>query len=179
VHPKTLQVAYSHVRSTIPNLIFSNDKPNYDIILHIGLAHNRTFYTLETLAHRDGYNRKDINGDTMADDTLWNDVYKSAEILHSSFDTEDVWRRWKAGLMGEDVRPSDDPGRYLCDFVYYTSLVEYWRHEKEGGRPVMFLHVPEGYGEGEVERGRRVAVGLIEALVGSLVKAGGKHEKRE
>lgn len=113
----------------------------------------------------------------MADDTLWNDVYKSAEILHSSFDTEDVWRRWKAGLMGEDVRPSDDPGRYLCDFVYYTSLVEYWRHEKEGGRPVMFLHVPEGYGEGEVERGRRVAVGLIEALVGSLVKARGKHEK--
>lgn len=113
----------------------------------------------------------------MADDTLWKDTYKSPEILHPSFDTEDVWRRWKAGLMGEDVRPSGDPGRYLCDFVYYTSMVEYWRHEREGRRPVMFLHVPAGFGEVEVERGGRVAVGLIEALVGSLVKAGGKHEE--
>jgi len=106
----------------------------------------------------------------MADDTLWKNSYESPEILHSSFDTEDVWRRWKAGLTGEDIRPSNDPGRYLCDFVYYTSMVEYWRRETEGRRPVMFLHVPAGYGEEEVERGRRVAVGLIEALVGSLIK---------
>lgn len=113
----------------------------------------------------------------MANDSLWKDTYRSPKILRTGFDTEDVWRRWKAGLVDEDVRPSDDPGRYLCDFVYYTSLVEYWRHGSEGRRPVMFLHVPAGYGEEDVEKGRRVAVGLVEALVGNLVKAKGKHEE--
>lgn len=67
----------------------------------------------------------------------------------------------------EDLRPSDDPGRYLCDFVYYTSMVEYWRRDSESARPVMFLHVPDGTTDQELARGRKVALGLIEALVAS------------
>lgn len=72
--------------------------------------------------------------------------------------------------MDEDLRPSDDPGRYLCDFIYYTSMVEYWRRDHEGRRPVMFLHVPAGNTEEDLERGRKVVMGLIEALVWSLSK---------
>ena len=184
LHP--IQVSYQHVRSTVPELIFSNDAsqdtspsppaskthPRYDIVLHIGMAYGRDFYTLETQAHRDGYTKKDIHDRTMADDKLWKEDYQSPEVLHTGFDAKDVWRRWKAGLMDEDLRPSNDPGRYLCDFIYYTSMVEYWRHDRDGGRPVMFLHVPAGCAEEDLERGRRVAVGLIEALVGNLVKGG-------
>ena len=169
------------------------------------MASGRKFYTLETRAHRDGYKSKDIDRQTMDGDTYWEETYGAPEILHTSFDTEDVWRRWKSELMvrsshpspllsalssvplflpfffppkgpsidclrkqNEDLRPSTDAGYYLCDFTYYTSLLEYWRRDPEGERPVMFLHVPGGAGEEDVEKGRKVAVGLIEALVGSL-----------
>ena len=67
----------------------------------------------------------------------------------------------------EDLRPSDDPGRYLCDFVYYTSMVEYWRRDHKSARPVMFLHVPDGTTDRDLARGKKVALGLIEALIAS------------
>lgn len=117
-------------------------RPNYDIVLNIGLAPGRKFYTLETLAHRDGYNRKDVEGKTLVNDTFWQDEYNAPEILLTSSDTEDVWRRWKSGLMSEDVRPSNNAGHYLCDFTYYACMLEYWRRNPKGQRPCMFLHVP-------------------------------------
>lgn len=109
----------------------------------------------------------------MKDDTLWKDEYRSPGKLHPTFDPEEVWRQWKTRLPDEDLRPSHDPGRFLCDFVYYTSMVEYWRHARS--RPVMFLHVPAGYAADDLERGRRVAVGLVEALVASLGKDGDRE----
>lgn len=76
----------------------SAGNPQYDIVLHIGVAGGHDYYTLETLAHRDNYTKKDINGETMEDDGLWQNEYKAPAILHTSFDTKDVWRRWKSGL---------------------------------------------------------------------------------
>ena len=78
------------------------------------------------------------------------------------------------GLMhnqDEDLRPSNDPGRYVCDFIYYTSMVEYWRLDHKSVRPVMFLHVPEKSTDEDVARGKKVALGLIEALVSSRQRA--------
>lgn len=40
----------------------------------------------------------------------------------------------------------------------------------------MFLHVPGGVEDEDVERGRRVALGLIGALVGSLKSGSGRGE---
>lgn len=67
----------------------------------------------------------------------------------------------------EDLRPSNDPGRFLCDFIYYTSMVEYWRRDCTDSGPVMFLHVPDGIGAEDVARGKKVTLGLIEALLAS------------
>jgi pyroglutamyl-peptidase len=152
------------------------ETPNYDMILNIGMAPGRKFFTLETCAHRDGYNKKDVEGKTLERDTLWKEVYKSPEILHTSFDTEDVWRRWKSGLVGEDVRPSNNAGHYLCDFTYYACMLEYWRRDPDGQRPCIFLHVPGGWSAEDVLRGKEVALGLIAACVGSE-KARGKDTK--
>jgi len=153
------------------------ETPNYDIILNIGMAPGRKFFTLETCAHRDGYNKRDVEGKTMEGDTFWKEEYKSPEIPHTSFDTEDVWRRWKLDLMDEDVRPSNDAGHYLCDFTYYTSILEYWRRDSQGWRPCMFLHVPGGWGAEDVRQGRGVALGLIAACVGSEMTR--QKEKRK
>lgn len=170
IHTHTeIPVSYAYVRSIIPELVFSKDgrKPNYDIVLNIGLAPGRKFYTLETLAHRDGYDRKDEDGKSLEGDTFWQREYNAPERLHTSFDTEDVWRRWKSGLMDVDLRPSNNAGHYLCDFTYYACMLEYWRRDPKGPRPCMFLHVPSGLEEEDIRRGRDVALGLISALVAS------------
>lgn len=170
-----IDVRYATVRHLIPKLLFHNDatthasESKYDVVLHIGLATRRDFYTLETCAHRDGYTKPDIDGQTLEDDPLWRDEYHAPEILCPTFDTADVWRRWKSKLIKEDIRPSDDAGHYLCDFIYYASMLEYWRRDINGKLPGMFLHVPGGVHEEDLVRGRRVAVGLIVALVESEV----------
>ena len=153
------------------------ESPNYDIVLNIGMAPGRKFYTLETCAHRDEYNRPDVEGKTLQGDTYWRDEYGSPEILHTGFDTGDVWRRWKSGFTNEDVRPSNNAGRYLCDFTYYASMLEYWRRDANGTRPCMFLHVPGGWKEKDILRGREVALGLIAACVASQRSRGSEGKQ--
>ena len=167
--PEPITVSYAYVRKIIPELLFPTDgiKPNYDIVLNIGLAPGRKFYTLETQAHRDGYNKKDEDGKTLEGDTFWQREYNAPERLHTSFNTEDVWRRWKSKLMNVDLRPSNNAGHYLCDFTYYACMLEYWRRGPKRQRPCMFLHVPSGQDEEDIRRGRDVALGLITALVAS------------
>jgi pyroglutamyl-peptidase len=67
-------------------------------------------------------------------------------------------------LQGEDLRLSDDAGRYLCEFTHYTSMVEYWRKNPEGDRPVVFLHVPGQVDEVHLEKGKQVVLSLIASL---------------
>ena len=179
-HSEPLVVSYAYVRKTIPELLFPKDglKPKYDIVLNIGLAPGRTFYTLETLAHRDGYIKKDVDGQTLEGDTFWQREYKAPERLSTSFKTQDVWRRWKSGLVNMDLRPSHNAGHYLCDFTYYASMLEFWRREPAGQRPCMFLHVPNGIEEEDIARGREVALGLIAAIVASEV-AGDRRTRNE
>ncbi|KAI4254680.1 MAG: hypothetical protein LQ352_002954 [Teloschistes flavicans] len=207
-----IPVKYHSVREIVPRILFpvkfptgAPDEPNgplsseyaatagsaieegkspWDFVLHIGMAAPRRYYTLETCAHRDGYVAKDEAGETMEDDTRWSDGYKSPEILKPAFDFEDVWRRWKSDLIGVDVRPSNDAGHYLCDFIYYSSLVEFWRRDPDagaagGGAHVMFLHVPGYVGEVDIEMGRKVALGLIAAMVASTRRQGKKGSAEE
>ena len=178
-HPP-ITVSYAHVREIIPELLFPKDgsKPRYDIVLNIGLAPGRNFYTLETLAHRDGYIKRDEDGKSLENDTFWRVELKAPERLHTSFDTEEVWRRWKSRLTNLDLRPSNNAGHYLCDFTYYACMLEYWRRQPRGPRPCMFLHVPSGLEEKDIERGREVALGLIYALVASEM-AGNRSKNAE
>ena len=73
-------------------------RPNYDVVLFIGMAAPRQFYTLETHAHRDGYLFPDVDGETMEGDRVWTGMEAPA-VLGTGFDTEDVWRRWKGGCV--------------------------------------------------------------------------------
>lgn len=149
-----------------------------DIILHLGLAAGRTFYTLERQSPRGPYNqKKDVDGKIFTPDENQAAWSTCPEMLKPTFDTEDVWRRWRSHLLplGEsaDARPSDDPGNFLCGFIYYASMAWFWkRHEWRGERPVMFLHVPDCPTEKDVQVGREVAIGLVRALVESRVAKG-------
>lgn len=125
-HPAPIKVSYEIVRETVPKLLFPESStetsgsphafneqsnhvrlskldPKFDIVLHIGMAPGRKFFALETCAHRDGYDRPDVKGETMEGDTLWTEKYHAPSTLRPDFDTEDVWQKWKSGLV---VRPS-------------------------------------------------------------------------
>ncbi|MCJ1405051.1 hypothetical protein MMC11_008277 [Xylographa trunciseda] len=194
-HPSAIPVSYAAVRAIVPALLFPASKtstpqasaapatPNFDLTLLIGVAPGRGDFSLETQARRDGYGKEDVTGETWEGDTLWKrgkeeGGYGAPEVLATGVEKGEVWRRWRLGLPSFPLRLSTDAGHYLCEFIYYTGLVEYWRRDPEGERPVMFLHVPKGLEEEDVDKGRRVAEGLIQAVVGSW-EAVGENKRKE
>ncbi|KAH7085239.1 pyroglutamyl peptidase-like protein type I [Paraphoma chrysanthemicola] len=203
VHHEAVRVAYNHVVDFVPKLLPPNNpiNPKPDIILHIGLAAGRKYFTLEQGAHGRGFgNIPDVDGerfpDSQAEKTFPCSKYPT--VLKTSFDTSDVLARWKANLGytsvegnasdddSPDVRLSPDAGNFLCGFIYYNSLAHYYSI-KEDERPVAFLHVPDlTYSEDKLREGWDVAVALIKALVeskrynGVIDKSTGQDvEKRE
>ncbi|KAF2257721.1 pyroglutamyl peptidase-like protein type I [Lojkania enalia] len=181
VHHEPIRVAYYSVLDLVPRLLSPQNPmtPTPDIILHIGLAAGRDFFTLEQGAHRRGYGEiPDVDGekfvDEVADERFPPAIYPP--LLQTCFDTETALKRWKDNLgysafssrpeEGKpDVRLSPDAGNFLCGFIYYNSLAHYYTLN-ENERPVAFLHVPDlSDGKGKLDVGRRVAIGLIRALV--------------
>ncbi|KAK3500628.1 hypothetical protein B0T13DRAFT_510718 [Neurospora crassa] len=75
----------------------------------------------------------------------------------------------KGGNKGEKLVISEDPGRYLCDFIYYSSLAELYKRKAE--KKVVFLHVPCEVGkDGEYVRiGQELMLGLVRSVAEWLV----------
>jgi pyroglutamyl-peptidase len=176
-HPHPIRVAYQAVYDIIPKLLTPVEgEKQPDIILHIGLAAGRPFYTLERQSPRSPYwTSRDVDGRIFSQektDELW-PLLKFPQFLKPTFDVEDVYKRWKSHLSDSriDIRPSSDPGNFLCGFIYYMSMSWFWRKQAEE-RPVMFLHVPLLVGDEQVEEGKGVAIGLIKALVESRAELG-------
>lgn len=143
---------------------------NYDLVLHIGLAAGRKVFTMERQSMREPYwQKEDILGQVFskeATEKTWPSS-KYPGILKPTFDSHDLWLKWRDNVSDAlDVRISDDPGNYLCGFIYYSSMAWYWG-QKTKERPVMFLHVPDLPTEELVAGGREVAVGLIRAMAES------------
>ncbi|KAI6717251.1 hypothetical protein PZA11_005426 [Diplocarpon coronariae] len=168
VHPEPVKVAYKEVRELVPRL-WEGRKIDYAI--HIGMASGRKFYSVERRGHRDGYSMKDVDhkllGDAErrkleGDDWIWNGM---PEELLSSVDVDDVWNRWRSALPSQDVRVSEDAGRYLCDFIYFSSLAHLTKEGED--RRVVFLHVPVRADEEAIENGIEVTLELIRAIVQS------------
>lgn len=187
VHHEPIRVAYHAVTSLVPALL-PPENPMYpapDIILHIGLAAGRQFFTLEKGAHGRGYGKiPDVDGRKFEDDAA-EKLFPRAEyppVLHTSFDVDDVLLRWRAHLgysdpsqqdhRCPDVRLSPDAGNFMCGFIYWNSMAHYFSI-KEDERPVVFLHVPDLSDSLEkMQKGREAAIALIKALVESRRKVG-------
>lgn len=173
IPPEPIEVSYRAVQSFAEQWL---ENCEYDLILHIGLAAGRPFFTLEQQSMREPYwEKKDVDGVVFSKqetEALW-PVDDFPPILKPTFDCNDVWLRWRWNITDEhlDIRPSDDPGNYLCGFIYYYSMAWFWGREcKE--RPVIFLHVPDLPSEEKIAGGREVAIGLIRAMVESRLKKG-------
>lgn len=58
------------------------------------------------------------------------------ECLQTTFDLDKVLEKVSGKQADVQFDVSSDAGRYLCDFIYYTSL-------HVNSTPVLFVHVPE------------------------------------
>lgn len=187
-------MAYKDVRALIPQLLQSHIGA-IDLVLHIGMASGRQYYTMEKHAHRDGYDcNKDLDScvvSTAESSAAFADV---GEVLTTGLEFEEVFQRWRANVLGSpgvsplldgvDVRRSDNAGYYLCDYTYFNSLAWFARRGAEVGdrgggeesRPAMFLHIPAESGGDMIEKGRLVALALIRAMADSFAEDGRSFE---
>lgn len=179
LHPEQIRVSYETVSTTVPKLIAQHD-PDY--IMHIGMAGGRDYYTLETLARRDGYRIKDVdNQEGLSEGEAEWRKDGLPETIWTGWDEDDVLARWRGDVArtcpGDEravVRLSRDAGKFLCEFILYTSLAYRTVDARRGDEAALektgkaaFLHVPGGIDEDSILRGRNVAEAAIRAFVGS------------
>ncbi|KAJ5286668.1 hypothetical protein N7478_002354 [Penicillium angulare] len=192
VHPSPIPVAYSSVRETVPAIIddyaAANQGRRPDLIIHIGIATPRPYYSVESLAHRDDYNITDIEGRSGYEEgeKRWKQQGlpallspgRAIPIIERSDDKHNLTEHrggpyppndhflqtWKANASaGLDIRISHDAGHYLCDFIFYTSLALAMQQGQD--RNVLFLHVPGAAEDVDIKRGREITLALIKTMV--------------
>ncbi|KAF2862291.1 peptidase C15, pyroglutamyl peptidase I-like protein [Piedraia hortae CBS 480.64] len=160
--PSPLRVSYRHVSELMPAILDSY-AGSVDMVLHIGMYSGHA-YAVERFGHANGYVRPDLYGalPTEQDERL-------GEKLETSFRVQNVIRKWQeetctAGYNAAECCVSEDAGRFLCDFTYFTTLAWYGKKNKRFtatfDRPVLFLHVPA---DNSVEKGRVFAECLLKA----------------
>ncbi|EMR70692.1 putative pyroglutamyl peptidase type protein [Eutypa lata UCREL1] len=175
VHPEPIRVNYEVVRGLVPKL-WESPQRKIDFALHIGMAGPQPVYSLERLAHRDGYRLKDVDGNFLGDEErrekegdkwVWNDTPTE---LTTELDIKEIYKSWverSPKTEGTALRISDDPGRYMCDFIYFSSLAHLWKQQKP--RKLLFLHVPAGSSPEGVDLGRELVLQLIRSIAESEV----------
>jgi len=139
-----------------------------DYMVHIGMATGRRYYSVERRGHRDGYKMKDVDDELLenVDQEEKNDIWaEMPDELLTSCDIDDTWRRWRVALPDTDIRISEDAGRYLCDFIFFSSLAHLEKHGEE--KRVVFFHVPVDVDEESIQIGIDAVVELIRAMVQS------------
>ncbi|OQN99798.1 hypothetical protein B0A48_14568 [Cryoendolithus antarcticus] len=183
IHPEAIPVRYKDVHDLVPALL-SSYAETIDFVLHIGMASGREWYALESQAHRDGYKNPDVDGNRLPAAHGSIEFGDCSEILTTSTAYDQIMAAWRKNVEAQtafgdlDVRPSDDPGHYLCDYIYFNSLA--WFARKGGSsenangkkRPVLFLHVPADSDDASLKKGVAVTEALLRAIAESLGPVG-------
>jgi pyrrolidone-carboxylate peptidase len=191
-HPSPIPVSYSGVNNELPAILedyaSKHNGKRPDLTIHIGIASKRSYYSVETLAHRDGYRIPDIDGQFGYEtgERIWKreglpltlepgpaqrvNRRERETIPSSNFEIKpyppdshflETWESFTAS--NTDLRISDYAGRYLCEFIFYASLA--LARQDERPLSVLFLHVPGYIDDASLEVGREIAVALIKAMV--------------
>ena len=125
---REIPVVYSEVSSRVPNL-YGELHPS--LCVHFGVSGYDTV-TLENHGKNYGYKLLDVAGQTPPHNLC---VVGGPDCIKTKFDLGRICSKYGETGTGVDIATSEDAGRYLCDFIYYTSL-------HQGGAPVLFVHVP-------------------------------------
>ncbi|KAF4521079.1 hypothetical protein B566_EDAN012378 [Ephemera danica] len=115
-------------RFIIPDRVTSS----CNVMIHVGVSGIASEITLEMQAHRSGYCMLDTKGTVPPCGTC---CQEGEDCIIAAFDVPriSVNVTQKSGLP---ICVSNNAGRYLCEYVYYTSL-------KMDRNRSLFIHVPE------------------------------------
>ncbi|MEK6625236.1 MAG: hypothetical protein AABY86_09725 [Bdellovibrionota bacterium] len=112
---------------------------NYQLIILNGLAVGRNFISFETLAHNQiDSPQADAQGCTIQNQVIYPNAMST---LTSSFPLTQLSSLLENLVgLGHPVQLSCDPGRYLCNYIYYKTL--FALGQKSLPIPCLFIHWP-------------------------------------
>lgn len=123
-------VSYDFVKTQVPNKY-----GDVDFVVHVGVSSLATDIVLETCANNTGYNSNDIDGCCPSDGKC--DFESAEETLNTWLDIDQICQELNCENGSEKLvfSKSNNAGRYLCEFIYYSSL---WKRKGK----CLFVHVP-------------------------------------
>ncbi|KAI9783537.1 MAG: hypothetical protein M1839_003707 [Geoglossum umbratile] len=164
IHRTPVPVAYDHVLKLVPTLY--RQYPAMDYFVHVGVNAEAEDYQIEKRARKGDYVRKDVTGRGFegSDSEFWRSL---PQELSTAVDVDRLIKTAFSGEGTPKVSASEDAGLFLCEFIYYNSLLAAKNLRDEGGRNVsgVFVHVPGGDGPDDIRIGRDVLVAIISELV--------------
>lgn len=148
-------VEYQKVLDLIPSLW---RRHNPELLIHVGVSGMATTVTLEKCGHNHGY--KVLDNLCYCPDSHCC-VQGGPDCIESIVDMDAVCNTVADPQLDVAVSVSKDAGRYLCDFIYYTSL-----HQSHGRSA--FIHVPPLGKPYTAEQLGRSLQAIIGAMLGML-----------
>lgn len=125
LHIEEIPVEYKYVEENVPKL-WKEIKPK--LAIHVGVSSlAQDELQIESCAHSFKYNKIDVAGCTGPQCSV-------EECLNTKLCIDRLLTDCNASSV-MTVNRSDDAGRYLCEFVYYTSL-------KVDQGQTLFVHIP-------------------------------------
>lgn len=149
-----IPVVYDVVSSDVPRLC-EHVKPR--LCVHVGVAPFNVI-KIEKYGRNCGYKGPDIYGRVPPTKVC---VADGPDYIETQFNVDRLCATLSKKQCDVVFEASQDAGRYLCDFIYYTSL-------HQGKAPVVFVHVPDLNKPYTAEQLAIALKGLIETLLEEL-----------
>ncbi|CAG0915939.1 unnamed protein product [Notodromas monacha] len=127
------------------------------LVVHVGVSSKATDVQLETKANCAGYKGLDVKGCVPIDGKCKRELDEDAFIL-SGLDLSLVASNVNKLGLPCHVATSENAGRYLCEFIYFTSLCV-------DRKRVCFIHVPP-----ESICQSTVIASILKACIGEMLK---------
>lgn len=127
-----LPVTYDNVDEFVPAL-WQTHTPK--LVIHVGVSSIGKCLQLESQAHRKGYQKKDYFDKIPENSTC---LAEGAIRLHTKLNVEQICKEFNGDNPPDEryrAEVSYDAGRYLCEYIYYTSL-------SIDNTRTLFVHVP-------------------------------------
>ncbi|CAH0589921.1 unnamed protein product [Chrysodeixis includens] len=140
-----IPVTYENVDEFVPAL-WETHTPK--LMIHVGVSSRGKCLEIESQAHRKGYTRADYLDKCPANNTC---TSEGAIRIHTKLDVERINKAFNGDNPPDErfrTEVSRDAARYLCEYIYYTSL------SIDSAR-TLFVHVPvmDIYSPQETARG--------------------------
>jgi pyroglutamyl-peptidase len=150
---KTLIIDVNYESSVKSIKSYVDADKNIKFILSLGLANSRNKVSIEEYAYNE-YNRKTPdNAGYIPKSKIIDSKFPSKK--ETRINAEDLVNRLNS--LGYNCELSIDPGRYLCNYIYFNNLVNFNENS-------LFVHFPNFKSKEELDYGVKIVISIVEQL---------------